>query len=172
MRKTSSSRSARRAGQISLAVLVVALLPSMALAASNNVSGGLVSDSTEVAATLSRFHAALAAGDSATVLTLLSPDLQVLESGGIESLGDYRAHHLAADIEFARTVPSTRKLVRLTVQGDVAWVVSESTTQGQSAGRTINSVGAELAVLRRGTTGWRIVAIHWSSRNRRSPPAH
>jgi ketosteroid isomerase-like protein len=130
----------------------------------------LASDSSDVVATLSRFHSSLAAGDSATALTLLSPDLQVLESGGIESLADYRAHHLAADIEFARAVPSARKLVRVTVKGDVAWIVSESTTQGQSGGRTINSVGAELAVLRRETTGWRIAAIHWSSRNRRTAP--
>ena len=166
MRKPSWCRSARRVGQVSLAILLAAVFvtvsPSRALGAS---------DSADVAATMSRFHPTLAAGDSATVLTLLSPDLQVLESGGIESLADYRAHHLAADIAFARTVPSTRRVVRLTVQGDVAWVVSESTTQGESAGRPINAVGAELAVLRRGTTGWRIVAIHWSSRNRRSPPS-
>jgi len=161
------------------AALFVALFATVssgrALAARGDPRGDVAflrSDSADVAAALSRFHAALAAGDSATALTLLSPDLEVLESGGIESLADYRAHHLAADIEFARSVSSTRKLIRVTVRGDVAWVVSESTTQGQSAGRTINSVGAELAVLRRGTTGWRIAAIHWSSRNRRNPPAH
>jgi hypothetical protein len=31
----------------------------------------------------------------------------------------------------------------------------------------VNSTGAELMVLRRDGDGWRIVAIHWSSRTRR-----
>jgi ketosteroid isomerase-like protein len=126
-------------------------------------------DSAAVAQVVRRFHAALAAGDSAAALALLSPDVVVLESGGVETRDDYRAHHLPADIEFARAVPSTPGPMHVTVQGDVAWASSTSTTQGEFRGRTIDSAGAELMVLARTDGGgWTIRAIHWSSRARRA----
>jgi len=92
----------------------------------------------------------------------------ILESGSIETRDEYRAHHLPADIQFARAVPSTRTVTRVAVQGDVAWLVSSSVTQGQNNGRAVNSAGAELVVLRRTTLGWQISAVHWSSRSRRT----
>ncbi|MEJ7810241.1 MAG: DUF4198 domain-containing protein [Gemmatimonadaceae bacterium] len=125
------------------------------------------SDSADVTAVVARYHAALAAGDSAAALALLAPDAVVLESGGVETRDEYRSHHLPADIGFARAVPSTRGALRVVVRGDVAWATSTSTTQGQYQGRAINSAGAELMVLAREAAGWRIRAIHWSSRTRR-----
>jgi ketosteroid isomerase-like protein len=53
------------------------------------------------------------------------------------------------------------------VRGDAAWVSSTSTTTGEYRGRQVNSSGAELMVLARTPQGWRIAAIHWSSRTRR-----
>ena len=126
------------------------------------------SDSATVVTVLNQFHAALAGGDSAAALGLLAPDAVVLESGGSETLAEYRAHHLPADIAFARGVASTRTLVRVTVAGEAAWVASTSTARGEFRGRTINSSGAELATLRRTSQGWQITAIHWSSRSRNS----
>ncbi len=125
-------------------------------------------DSAEVAATVERYHAALAAGDSAAALALLAPDAVILESGGIETREEYRAHHLPADIAFAQAVPGERDPIRVTVRGDVAWAVSARTTRGDYRGRSIDSAGAELMVLTRTPEGWRISAIHWSSRARRS----
>ena len=61
-------------------------------------------DSAAVARTVEQFHRSLTAGDSAAVLALLSPDVVIQESGGQESRAEYRSHHLAADIEFARAV--------------------------------------------------------------------
>jgi ketosteroid isomerase-like protein len=52
------------------------------------------------------------------------------------------------------------------VRGDVAWVVGTSTTRGEYRGRPVDSAGAELMVLTRTPQGWRIAAIHWSSRRR------
>jgi ketosteroid isomerase-like protein len=127
-----------------------------------------VSDSVSVRSVVDRFHGALASGDSATALSLLTSDVVVLESGGIESRAEYRAHHLPADIEFARAVKSQRTTTRVSVQRDAAWVVATSTTQGRFRDRDINSIGAELMVLRRTKAGWRIAAIHWSSRRRTS----
>lgn len=125
-------------------------------------------DSAEVAATVERFHRALAGADSAGALALLTPDVRILESGGVEDRAEYRSHHLSSDIEFARAVPSQRGPVAVRVDGDVAWATSTSTTQGTFRDRAINSAGAELMVLVRTPEGWRIAAIHWSSRTRRN----
>jgi ketosteroid isomerase-like protein len=123
-------------------------------------------DSAEVARTVERFHQALAQGDSAAALSLLAPDATILESGGSETVAEYRSHHLPADIEFARAVPGTRSPIRVTGRGDAAWAVSTSITSGAFRGRPVNSSGAELMVLTRTADGWRIAAIHWSSRRR------
>jgi ketosteroid isomerase-like protein len=120
------------------------------------------SDSADVVAIVAKFHSALAAGDSTTALALLSADALILESGSVETRADYRTHHLAADIEFARGVPSTNTVTRVTVQGDAAWVVSTSVSQGQVNGRSVTSGGGEIMVLRRVTSGWLISAIHWA----------
>ena len=124
-------------------------------------------DSAAVAAVVDRFHRALATGDSATAMSLLAPGAVVLESGGLESRDEYRAHHLPADIAFARAIASQRAPLNVHVRGDVAWAYSTSTTQGTYRDRSINSAGAELMVLERRADGWRITAIHWSSRTRR-----
>ena len=125
-------------------------------------------DSAAVMATITAFHAALEAGDSAAALALLAPDVQVLESGGVETLDEYRAHHLPADIAFARGVPSERRVLAVTIVDGVAWVAGSSRTRGSWKGRDIDSNGAELMVLTRAPSGWLIRAIHWSSRARRS----
>ena len=124
-------------------------------------------DSAAVAATVDRFHKAIEAGDSTLALSLLSSDVVVLESGGIETRDEFRAHHLAADIAFAQAIKSDRSQMRVTIRGDVAWATSTSTSTGEYRGRQINSSGAELMVLSRTPQGWRINAIHWSSRARR-----
>jgi ketosteroid isomerase-like protein len=128
------------------------------------------SDSADVAAAAERFRAALSRGDSATVLAMLAPDLQVLESGELESRAQYRHHHLPADSEYAMALRATHSVSAVVVHGDAAWVTSTSTSQGTVKGRAINSAGAELLVLSRAGAGapWQIRAIHWSSR-RRSP---
>jgi ketosteroid isomerase-like protein len=119
-----------------------------------------------VARTVERFHQALARGDGAAALALLAPNATILESGNLETVAEYRANHLPADIEFARAVKEGRTPTLVTIRGDVAWAVATSVTQGTFHGRPINSAGAELMVLTRSPSGWRIVAIHWSSHRR------
>jgi ketosteroid isomerase-like protein len=126
-------------------------------------------DSIAVGEAVRHFHDALAQGDSAAVLALLAEDAVILEAGGIESRAEYREHHLSADIQFARAVPAKAGPMRVVVAGDVAWVTSASEVAGTVEGRAIDSLGAELMVLTRGATGWRIRAIHWSSRRRATP---
>ncbi|HEX6308440.1 MAG TPA: DUF4440 domain-containing protein [Longimicrobiales bacterium] len=149
-----------------LATAVAVALPACAAGQHADPGGsGARADSTAVATTVLAYHEALAMGDSIAALALLAPDAVILESGGVESRAEYRAHHLHSDIAFARAVSSERSTLRVVVNGDVAWVSSTSTTTGSFRDRPINAAGAELMVLVRTPDGWRIAAIHWSSRN-------
>lgn len=137
---------------------------------SGNTTRGVtnsVSDSSDAAAVVQAFHAAIERGDSATVLSLLAPDVTVMESGGLERRAEFRAHHLPEDIAFAHAIHSESTPPQVTLSGLTAWVVSTSTTKGTVNGRAISSAGAELMVLSKGSNGkWSIRAIHWSSRRR------
>lgn len=132
-------------------------------------SGGLrstsryVGDSADAVAAVSRFHAAIASGDSATAVALLAPDALIIESGDVQTGAEYRSHHLAADIAFASSVPSTYTVIQAIVRGDVAWITTTSTTVGTSRGRAVKSAGAELMVLSRTAASWTIRTVHWSS---------
>jgi len=137
-------------------------LPAVARVADNSA----LLDSASAIATVERFHAAVARGDTTAVLTLLASDVVIIESGGLETLRAYRAHHLAEDVAFARAVSNIRAPLRAAVQGDAAWVSGTSTTKGRFKGRSIDSDGAELMVLTRTGPTWRIRAIHWSSHSR------
>lgn len=123
-------------------------------------------DSATIVGTVDRFHQALAAGDSLGALALLTGDVVVLESGGFETRAEFRHHHLPADIHFARSTKGERTVRSVSQRGDVAWVAATSTATGTFRGRAVNSAGAELMVLVRTPGGWRIGAIHWSSRRR------
>ncbi len=127
-------------------------------------------DSAAVATTVSAFHQALEAGDSSAAIALLAMDAAVLEGGDIETMEEYRSHHLSADIAFAQSVRSVAGPLRIRISGGVAWVTSTSTTQGEYRGRKIDSVGAELVVLSRSDDQWKIRAVHWSSRARTPRP--
>ena len=141
----------------------------LGLASPGHAQGEPSADSAEVTSAVAAFHAALVAGDSAAALARLTPDVQVLESGSTETLAEYRAHHLPADMAFARAVPSERRVLRVTVMDSVAWVTATSRSLGTFRGRTVDSDGAELMVLTRRAGQWQIRAIHWSSRSRRRP---
>lgn len=144
-----------------VAMLLVAAVP--AAAQSRNP------DQQAVLAAVRAFHDALAQGDSAAALQLLADDVVILESGGVETRAEYRGHHLPADIAFAKAVPSVNADPSVTVVGDVAWVSGTSRTTGTYRDRPINSAGAELVVLSRTPDGWKIRAVHWSSRAIRTP---
>ncbi len=124
-------------------------------------------DSLAVVAAVDAYHAALTTGDSSAVERLLAPDALILESGGVETRAEYLGGHLRGDIAFAQGVPRERGPIAVRVRGDLAWASSLSVTQGEYRGREINSASAELMVLERTASGWKIAAIHWSSRARR-----
>jgi len=145
-----------------LAFAAVGLLPP-------GVDGDRVSESPQASptadaiATAMRFHAALARADSAAATALLEPDAMILESGDVETRAEYIAHHLGADIEFARGLPSKRTIVQTRRSGNVVWIVATSESKGRFQDRELDSRGAELMVLSKSGAEWQIRAIHWSS---------
>lgn len=123
----------------------------------------------EAISIVERFGAALKAADMATVAQLLDEKVLVLESGGAErSREEYLGHHAVADAAFlgaARVKPVRRQGW---MSGDVAFVGSESEiTTGEGAdAKTLLST--ETMLLRRESSTWRIVHIHWSSRPKKA----
>ena len=138
----------------------------LAAGSSPLVAQATADDSAAVVAVIQAFHASLARGDSLAVLGLLADDATILEAGGMETKEEYRRHHLPADIAFAQAVQGERTAPSVTVAGEVAWAVSTSSARGEFRGRAVDVTGAELMVLGCTRRGWRIRAIHWSSRSR------
>ncbi len=146
--------------------LTLSLVLAAGLLATPAFGHAQTSDSDAVVAAVDAYHAALESGDTAAVRTLLAEGATVQEGGGFETRAEYFSHHLPADMAFAAAVPGERTVERVAVHGDVAWVASSSERTGTYRDRAIDIRGAELMVLTRTVDGWRIAAIHWSSRSR------
>lgn len=126
-------------------------------------------DSTAVIAAIDAFHAALRAGDSTRVVSLLAPDAMIIEAGTIETRAEYVSGHLAADIKASRGTPGDRTVVAVTVIGNAAFVTARTVTSTTGAqGTTPVSELAELMVVAKSDGVWKVRAIHWSSRRRRA----
>ena len=119
-------------------------------------------DREVIAGAVVAFHDALKKGDRAAALALLAEDAQVLESGKHETRAEYERNHLAADVAFAKAVPSERTAMIVRQDGMIAWTSSTGKSAGEFNGRPIKSTTTELMVLSKTDNGWRIRAIHWS----------
>lgn len=115
--------------------------------------------------TMDAFQRALAEGKREQALALLSPKVQIFESGYVErSRDEYAAHHLDGDIDFLRKTQA--RLLRHAEQreGSTAIVMRETETTGSYQDAPVHAIGLETAVLEKHGDGWLIVHLHWSSR--------
>lgn len=120
-------------------------------------------------AVVERFGKALASADFVTVEELLAEDVLVLETGGAErSRAEYLGHHAKADARFLAEAHSMLVRRRARIDGDLAWVGSESELHTRKDGKPAAHASTETMVLRQTSQGWRIVHIHWSSRPKKS----
>jgi ketosteroid isomerase-like protein len=138
-------------------IVLLVLVPAFDSEASTEESG-------PASAVVEAFHAALQRGEGKAAVELLAPDAVILESGVAQTREEYEKHHLAEDIAFLQAVTSTSSTPTVHIEGNTAWVSSTSRVAGIFNGRKVNSAGAELVVLTNSASGWRIRAIHWSSR--------
>ena len=112
------------------------------------------------------FHDALVKGDRTAAQALLDDAVLIYEQGWVErSKAEYAAHHLESDAKFSAATTSTRTARTGAVLGDLAYVSSEANVAGTFAGKAIDSIALETMVLRRAQGVWRIIHIHWSSRD-------
>ena len=126
---------------------------------------------TAAVATAEQFHNALQRGQGEAALQLLDPAVQIYEAGHVERGRDeYAASHLAADMSYARTAQATVKSRKAEVAGDLAWVANESEVQSERQGKPVKLASLETLVLKNTAQGWRIVHIHWSSRELKPTP--
>ncbi len=120
-------------------------------------------DATAITAAADAFHQALAAGDEARAMSLLSPDALIVEAGTVQTRAEYQSEHLKEDISFAREVPGKQTSRKIAQAGDVAWVTSTFRVMGKFHDKAIDNVAGETVILTRTADGWRIRTIHWSS---------
>jgi ketosteroid isomerase-like protein len=118
----------------------------------------------DVTAVVTSFYGAMKTGDTAAAMRLIAPDAVFLESGKLETRAEYEANHLPSDIEFESQVTGKRGPLRVTFEGNTAWVIATTEYEGTFNGRPLNFVSAQLMVLTRDSGDWRIRTIHWSSR--------
>lgn len=113
-------------------------------------------------------HAALSSGDAMRVRELLDAQVLIFEGGNVErSREEYASHHLPSDLKFMKSVKY--ELVRQSgdAVGDLAWVASEARMTGDIEGKEVDLGSTETLVLRKGASGWKVIHIHWSSRDRK-----
>lgn len=116
-------------------------------------------------AVVDAFGKALAAGDFDAVESMLAPDVIILETGGAErSRDEYLGHHARSDARFLAGVHSALMRRKARVDGNTAWVASESELHASKDGKAVTLLSTETMVLAKSADGWRIAHIHWSSR--------
>lgn len=124
---------------------------------------------TAAVAVVDAFGKALAAADFERVEALLDPAVIILEGGGAErSRQEYLSHHARADARFLAGSHSDLKRRTARIDGDTAWVASESELHAKRDGKPITLLSTETMVLGKTPQGWKIVHIHWSSRPKQS----
>lgn len=152
-------------GALAILLLVAAPL-TMAQTPAGATVQAMSAEAQGAAKIVDQFHAALAKNDTAAALALLTDDALIFEGGNAErSKAEYASHHAGADAAYAAAVPSL--LLRRSGFADTttAWIASESRATGRHKDKAVNRVSTESMVLRKTPDGWRIVHIHWSSKN-------
>lgn len=150
-----------------LAASLLAMAPSVATAQNGHAPpvALMSSEAQEAAKAVDAFHVKLASGDGAAAATLLAEDALIFEGGHAErSRAEYASHHAGADAAYAAAVPPKLTHRNGFVDGNTAWIVSESRATGTYKDKPVDRVTTETMLLRKTAEGWRIAHIHWSSR--------
>ncbi len=122
-----------------------------------------VNDPAEAA--LQAFSDALEVGNRELAIARLAPGLQVVENGTTEDYAAYVGRHLAADIDFQKTVKSI--LLARTVSGPghgPQTIISKTRLLTNRSDRRVDIVVDETATLAQTRDGWRITRLEWRSR--------
>lgn len=119
----------------------------------------------EAVAVLDNFRMAIINNNQEEASELLTNDAQILESGDIETKEEYLSHHYHSDGKFLSAMEREVKSQKVKSNGKTAWLSTVSYMQGTYDDQDISINSAELAVLVKTDEGWKISAMHWSSRS-------
>ena len=120
-------------------------------------------ETAAVTAVVDAFYGAMKTADTNAAMALIAEDALLVEGGRLETRAEYESNHLPADIEFEQAVAGKRTSMRVTVDRDAAWVIATTEYHGTFEERPLDFVSAQLMVLTRQDSGWKIRTIHWSS---------
>jgi ketosteroid isomerase-like protein len=152
-----------------LVALALFLIPAAALAAGEAKPAKAPPDTAvlaEATGAVDAFHKALKTGDKTGALALLDDTVEIFEQGGVErSKAEYAAAHLDADMAFSGATKSTRTNRGGAILGNLAYITTETKVTGSYKGKSVNSVSIETMVLHKTGKDWKILHIHWSSRD-------
>jgi ketosteroid isomerase-like protein len=116
--------------------------------------------------TLDAFHQAIFENDSQAAKNLLSESVRILEGGNIETKEEYLSHHFHSDGKFLSAMKQKVESQTVTIEGNTAWVSTQTHTWGTYSDSKLDLNSLELAVLKKGEGNWQITALHWSSASR------
>lgn len=116
--------------------------------------------------TLDAFHQAIIDNDSQAAQNLLSESVRILEGGNIETKDEYLSHHFHSDGKYLSAMKREVESRNVTIEGNTAWVSTQTHTWGTYNDRKLDLNSLELAVLKKEGKNWKITALHWSSRSK------
>lgn len=116
--------------------------------------------------TLDSFHQAIVENDTEGARAVLADAARILEGGNVETREEYLSHHFHSDGEFLSAMNREIDEQTVRVNGEVAWVSTQTHTYGTLGERELDLTTLELAVLQKEGDRWKITALHWSSAGR------
>lgn len=124
-------------------------------------------ENEKVIKVINQLREAIVSGDDALAARVMLDNITIYEQGHIESSrAEYLGHHFKQDVAFAKAAPSKVVDVAVKVEGNMALVTANTTTDGVFQEKPVKNAGVETYVLRLQDGVWRILHIHWSSRKR------
>ncbi|MDX1586350.1 MAG: nuclear transport factor 2 family protein [Balneolaceae bacterium] len=116
--------------------------------------------------TLNAFHEAIIDNNKQAAKDLLSESVRILEGGNIETKDEYLSHHFHSDGKFLSAMKRKVESRNVSIDGNTAWVSTQTHTWGTYSDRELDLNSLELAVLKKEEGTWKITALHWSSRSK------
>ena len=120
------------------------------------------SEEQSVSKLLGDFENAIVENNSEVASKLLHDDVVILEGNNSESKEQYLSHHFHSDGRFLSAMDRELISEQITIEGNVAWVSSQTKMTGTYNKREIDQTSLELAVLKKENGEWKIIALHWS----------
>lgn len=120
---------------------------------------------TDPALVADALFAALQSGNTEAVKKILAEDVVILEGGHAQtSRSDYMSGHMKSDMAFLPNITNTILDRKVSQAGDLAWVITQSKTEGQYKDTVIDELSREMLVMKHDGHNWRVTLIHWGEK--------